>query len=99
MFSWLYLIPVAILVFLGGFGWNFVTSIKDQAATITQLQHQVDLDKGTLDSYKRMVDRRDAAIKASKCSVQIAAWVKNPDSIPVPFNPFNQLDPANTRTP
>lgn len=90
--AWLYLIPVVVVAFFGSMGWNFVTKYQQMSGQIVTLQHDIDLRDGREASFRRMLDRRDAAINASKCKVQIQNWVKNPDNIPKPFNPFNQLD-------
>jgi hypothetical protein len=90
--AWLFIIPFAIVAFFGSFGWSFVTKYQQMSGQIVQLQHDIELRDGREASFRRMLDRRDAAIGASKCNEQIQDWVKNPDKIPKAFNPFNQLD-------
>lgn len=85
-------IVVAVLAFVASAGYTFVTGYRDQASTISQLQHDVAMKDARLVSYKRMIDRRDDAINASKCTVQIKQWVSNPDLLPKKFDPFNQLN-------
>lgn len=90
--AWLYALPFVVIAFFGAMGWNFVTKYQQMSGQIVSLQHDKDLYAGREASFRRMLDRRDAAINASKCKTQIQDWVKNPDSIPKAFNPFNQLN-------
>lgn len=84
-------IAVSILVFIGSVGTTLVTGYRDQAKKIANLEHEIILLEKRQDSYHRMIERRDEAIKASACKDQILHWVSNPDEIPKPFDPFNQL--------
>lgn len=84
-----YAVVAAIALFIGGAGYSLVTNYSSQAAQLQQAQYDAELIKRKLESYTRMVDRRDAAISASKCADQIKHWVSNPDEIPKKFDPFN----------
>jgi hypothetical protein len=82
---------VTFAAFAGGtFGWTFATNYKKMAQEVAELKDKIELIEGREVSYRRMIDRRDAAIKASKCAAQIQDWVSNPDKIPKPFDPHNQ---------
>lgn len=81
----------AIAIFLFGAGYSLVSSNRDQATQIANYEHDVALKDARLVSYKRMIDRRDAAIAASTCKAKITYWVSHPDDLPKPFDPFNQL--------
>lgn len=85
-------LPLGVIVAAGSFGYGFVHNYKEMAGQIVTLQRDLALRDGREASQRRMIDRRDAAIAASQCAAQIQKWVKNPDDIPVPFNPFNQLE-------
>jgi hypothetical protein len=78
--------------FAGSFGWTFATNYKNMATEIANLKKEKELFEARVSAYQRMIDRRDAAIKASMCSDQIQAWIKDPDKIPKPFNPHDQLN-------
>lgn len=86
----------ALAIFLFGAGYSLVSSNADMATQIANYEHDAALKDARLTSYKRMIDRRDAAIDASECKAQIRKWVSNPDSLPKPFAPFNQLDAGRT---
>lgn len=90
-------IPALMALIAFGFGSSFITTYQFNAQEVIRLQKEVDLNTGRNDSYRRMIDRRDAAIEASQCKDKIQYWVKHPDEIPKPFNPFNQLDPQNLK--
>lgn len=81
-------IVAAIMVFIGGVGVTLVTGYGDQREAITKLRHEATLSDHRVASYKRMIDRRDAAIEASACKARIQYWLKNPSDIPQPFKPF-----------
>lgn len=85
-------LPLGLLVAAGSFGYGFVSNYRDMAGQIVTLQRDLNLRDSREASFRRMIDRRDAAIGASQCAAQIQKWVKNPDSIPVPFSPFDQLN-------
>ena len=84
-------VSIAVALFCIGAGYTLVTDYRDMNTQLVAAKAEVAKRDGRLASYERMVARRDAAIDASKCKPQIREWVKNPDNIPVPFNPFNQL--------
>lgn len=73
--------------------------ISDLSRQLAEEKHQVELIDARATAYQRGNERRDAAIAASKCKDQIQYWVRHPDEIPGQFDPFNQLQPQNTRTP
>ena len=85
-------IPYIVLGFVGlfvaGGGWSIVSNYTGMSGKIATLQHDKDLLDARLASYQRMLDRRNAAINASKCSPEINDWVRNPDKLPKPFRPF-----------
>ena len=90
MFSPFTMIAGLVMLFVGGAGYALVTNVRDQATTIAEMQRAKDLSEGRLASFRRMVDRRDAAISASQCKAQIEFWIKNPDDVPKPFKPFGR---------
>lgn len=84
-----YAIIAAVMVFIGGVGYSLVTGYGGQATKLSELTHQNDLMEKRLTSYKRMIDRRDAAIEASVCKVRIKYLISHPDEIPAKFAPFD----------
>lgn len=78
-----------VALFVSGAGYALITDYSAMATKIAEMQREANLNEGRLASYKRMIDRRDAAINASQCKAQIEFWVKNPDDVPKPFDPFN----------
>jgi len=84
--------PLALLFFAYTFGTSYVTQFSQLSSQVANLKRDLALRDGREASFRRMIDRRDAAIDASKCKVEIRKWVNNPDTIPRAFNPFNQLD-------
>lgn len=87
---------VALLIVVSS-AWSYASKLADVQQELDRVNHELALQRGRDESYKRMIDRRDAAIGASKCKDQITHWVRNPDEIPQPFDPFNQLVPPNLR--
>ena len=79
----------ALLIASTGATW--VHDYRGLVEKVGALEHAKKLDDGRLASYKRMIDRRDAAIDASKCKPQLKEWVAHPENIPQPFDPFHQL--------
>lgn len=85
---------LAIVVFLA---WSalsaIVTKNTELAGQVVTLQHTIDLNAGREASFRRMIDRRDAAIDAAPgtCKTMIRNWITHPDDVPKPFNPFQQL--------
>jgi hypothetical protein len=90
-------VPTLITLFVASFGYSLVTNYNGLVSREWALTHDLQIAQGKLDSYKRMVDRRDAAVKASKCKTQITYWITHPDEIPKEFRPFDQLTPPNLR--
>lgn len=84
-----FVVVAAVALFLFGGGWSIVSNYTSLSGRVATAEHQVFLDTGRLASYKRMVDRRDAAIAQSKCKTQITGWVDHPETLPPPFKPFS----------
>ena len=78
------------------FAYGTVQSVIDRYSNMASqnesLSHTNSLLTSRLASYNLRIERRDEAIQASKCAVQIDHWVHHPDEIPKPFSPFNQLN-------
>jgi len=81
-----------ILAGAATFGWSWVDTYQRNLVSLTQCTHNTRLFQQREESYKQRIERRDDAINASQCKTQINHWVRNPDEIPKPFNPFNQLN-------
>lgn len=79
-------VAAAILLFFFGGGRAVVNNYTELASEQGRLTRELARTNSTLDSYKRMVERRDAAIENSKCKVAIKGWVSHPETLPVPFN-------------
>jgi hypothetical protein len=90
-------IPALIAIAVYGFGSSFVTEYKNAVRGKTLADIEVRKITARYESEKRMRDRRDEAIAASKCAAQIKDWIRNPDKIPKPFDPFKNgpLSPPN----
>jgi hypothetical protein len=88
------------LLFVGvaTFAWSMMDSYRDAITENVKLKAEIVKYDGRLASYKRMWERRQAAIDASACKVQINKWVRNPDDIPKPFEPFKN-SPLSTDLP
>lgn len=90
---------VALLfVAVATFAWSMMDSYRDAIAENVKLKADIVKFDGRLASYKRMWERRQAAIDASQCKDQINRWVRNPDSIPKKFEPFKN-SPLSTELP
>jgi len=89
---WLVGIFFMALVGVGTFAWSYVDTYQRNLVELTQCRHSAMLFKQREESYKLRIERRDDAINASQCKATINHWVRNPDEIPQPFNPFNQLN-------
>jgi hypothetical protein len=76
--------------FIYGWGFEVINRYTEMPKTIQRLERDNTLITTRVASYRTLLARRDAAIAASKCSAQIQDWVKNPDTIPTEFNPFNK---------
>lgn len=87
----------AVLLFVATLAWSIPEKIGSLSNDLATSKHQQNLLRARAEALQRGNDRRDAAIKASKCAAQIQHWVRNPDEIPQAFNPFNQLTPPNLR--
>lgn len=87
-------LPYLQVLLLGGViaaASYFLVDYKDMARTRGDLDRKIEQLESRVASYQRMVERRDKAIEASKCKDTIKTWIRKPDDIPVPFDPFNQL--------
>ena len=89
---WMFAGFMIVLVAAGTFGWSWVDTYQKNLVALTQCEHSSMLFKQREASYKQRIERRDDAINASQCKAQINHWVRNPDEIPKPFDPFNQLN-------
>lgn len=89
---------VYVLLVLGvvgwfAYGWGFavINNYSTMAAKIERLERDKKLIDSRVESLRTLLERRDAAIAASQCRVQIQTWIKDPDRIPGfrkdPFNP------------
>lgn len=72
---------------------DFVNKVDTQAATIQRLERDKSLRIAREAAHRLQLQRRDEAIAASKCAKTITGWVKNPDTLPRKFTPFDQLNP------
>lgn len=81
----------SVLVYAAVLAWSTASNIADLSKQLTEAQHELALRDARETSMQRMLDRRDAAIGASKCTDQIKYWLTHPDEIPKPFQPFCQL--------
>lgn len=79
------------LWFAYGWGSEVIGNYRSMASEITTLKRDKALIESRVKSYQTLMARRDAAITASRCKDQIERWLKNPDEIPTPFDPFHQL--------
>ncbi len=74
------------------FAWGTVQSVIDRysemGGKIATLERNNKLLTSRLDSYNLRISRRDEAIAASQCKDKIQYWLRHPDEIPKPFNPF-----------
>lgn len=95
IFGWIRLAGLLGVGFAGLLTWSSVKDVirnySAMSATIERLEHDKALLESRLTSYNLRIERRDAAIDASRCKEQIKRWVTHPDETPKPFNPFNQL--------
>lgn len=83
------LIAAATLAFfIYSWGSEVITNYGRMAAQIERLQRDNTLILSRVDSYKTLLERRDAAIAASRCAEAIRSMIKNPDTIPRPSTPF-----------
>lgn len=94
-FVQLQLFALAVLVVLGGVAYFVVSGmsydIGQKATQISELKRTVDKLEARALAEAGRIDRRDKAIAQSKCADTIQDWIKHPEKIPEPFDPFNQL--------
>jgi hypothetical protein len=72
----------AVLLFAVSLAYSIPNKIGNLADELAVNRHQQELLQSRADALQRGNDRRDAAIKASKCAAQIQYWVRHPDEIP-----------------
>lgn len=77
--------------FAYGWGSQIIENYTEMPKKIERLERDNALIESRVQSYKTLMARRDAAIEASKCKDTIQGWIKNPDTMPTKFDPFNQL--------
>ena len=77
--------------FAYGWGSQIITNYTEMPKKIERLERDKRLIESRVASYRTLMARRDAAIEASNCKDVIKGWVKNPDTMPTKFDPFNQL--------
>ena len=78
--------------FLWGVANNWISEFGMAHQNLAMCKRDKALIESRVESLRVLKDRRDEAIAASRCKSQIQHWIKNPDEITKPFNPFNQLD-------
>jgi hypothetical protein len=69
-------------------GHEIINNYSAMSAEIATLKRDKALITSRIDSYKTLLERRDAAIAASKCATSIQNMIKNPDTIPRKQDPF-----------
>lgn len=87
----------AIFLFAATLAYSIPEKINTLSNDLAQSRHEQNLLRARAEALQRGNDRRDAAIKASKCAKEIQYWVRHPDDIPKPYDPFNQLGPPGLR--
>lgn len=89
--TWKAIAIIAIIV-SAGLAWGFIKSFIASHEQLIKDHHELLREKELFDArvagYTRQIERRDAAIDASKCKDQIRDWIINPDKVPKPFDPF-----------
>lgn len=92
---------IAALGLAGLYVYGLATSAPAQLAQksmqLANCQRDLKIRDSREASFRRMTDRRDEAIAASQCKAQIQFWVRNPEKIPKPFNPHEQLKPPGLK--
>lgn len=68
---------------------SIINNYTEMAKTIERLERDKALIESRVDSLRELKQRRDDAIAASRCRVQIETWIKNPESIPGRSSPFS----------
>lgn len=76
------------LFFIYSWGSQIITNYGNMASEIAMLKRSNALINSRVNSYKILMERRDAAIAASRCAESIQKMVKNPDTIPRKTDPF-----------
>lgn len=86
---------LAVLVVLGTTAYFVVTGMAGQLATqgkrISELERLVDQKDAKLLAEAGRIERRDRAISLSKCADTINDWIRHPEKLPEPFDPFRQF--------
>lgn len=97
----IYAVIAVVIGLVAFFGWTaikaFPAQLVEAGQRIKALEKKNELAEAKIRAYMRAQERRDAAIKASPCKAQIERWMKNPDSLPGQFKPFEQLTAPNLR--
>jgi hypothetical protein len=95
MFTYIRMGLMIATLFGGYFVYGVATNWLSEYGAANQKLAMCERDNRMLESrvksWQLLKERRDEAIAASACKGQIEDWIKNPDEIPKPFNPFNQL--------
>lgn len=81
----------AVAFFVWGNVQSVIDRYTDMSGKIATLERNNKLLTSRLDSYNLRISRRDEAIAASQCKEKIQYWLRHPDEIPKPFDPFGQL--------
>lgn len=83
---------IAALGLAGLYVYGLATSTPKELAKksyeLAQCKRDLNIRDSREASFRRMIDRRDEAIKYSNDAKRIQDWVRNPHKIPKPFNPF-----------
>lgn len=91
---YLFLFAVAVVIVLGVVAYFVVSGmgsqIASQATTISELKRTLEQRDAKLLAEAGRIDRRDRAISASKCKAQIEDWIRHPEKVPDPFDPFTK---------
>ena len=99
--GYLQLFVLAVLVTLGGVAYFVVSGMSyelgQKATTISELNRKVEKLEAKALAEAGRIDRRDKAIAQSKCAETIQDWIKHPEKIPEPFDPFNRENGGNRR--
>lgn len=92
--AYIQLIGLAILVVLGAVAYFVVTGMAHEigvkATRISELERTISKHEAKLLAEAGRIERRDRAIEASKCKETINDWIRHPEKLPEPFDPFNQ---------
>lgn len=91
------LTPICCLLAFWLYTSGMRSDYKDMSYQIAGFQQQKRVLDARVNSYQRMIERRNEAIDASQCKDQIRKWIHNPDLIPKKFDPHNQFTPPMYR--